>query len=332
MDQIKKTTYKLAFLYTGIFILLFFVVGAWFFSSKYFSKNNTQIWEIQVITFESTWEWDEIDVIFKFLEDSTQKEIVEKKQYSLEEYQSDLKFFSVFLLIGSIFFFILSLKLVIKTIRPVAENMDDMRHFIDDAGHELKTPLAAIDSSMQLMSATQKFDPILLEKSQKEILRTNKLIETLRDLSNITEVSKKKIFSIEASIQKVVENYSKVIADKGLIVEYSSREDFTIKANISYFEIVFSNLLSNAIKYNRQWKKIIIWYSNNIVSVQDEWEGIADEKKRKVFNRFYRMKHHRKQEWFWLWLALVQRICQMYKWDISVESIEKKGSTFSIKF
>lgn len=133
----------------------------------------------------------------------------------------------------------------------MSESMDDMKHFIDYAGHELKTPLAVIDSSMQLMNAKQDFDPVLLEKSQKEILRTNKLIETLRDLSNINEVSKKQRFSIAKSIEKIVENYQEEIDNKQLSVIYTAdSKDFQIFANIHYFEIVFSNILSNSIKYN----------------------------------------------------------------------------------
>lgn len=333
MDKLTFTTYKLSFFYTLIFVTLFFILGTSFFAVKYFSNENTYVQETAISEFVPSQEWEEIDSIFQALEAAQQTETIEKKQYSWDEFMNDMKMFGLFLWVSSIVFFIISLRLIQKTFRPVSESMDDMKHFIDHAGHELKTPLAVIDSSMQLMNAKQEFDPVLLEKSQKEILRTNKLIETLRDLSNINEISKKQHFSIAESIEKIQENYHDEIQQKQLHISITpDSQDFKIFANIHYFEIVFSNILSNAIKYNKVGKTITLWYRNNTLWVIDEWLGIPQEKQSKVFHRFYRMKQHRKQEWFGLGLALVQRICSMYGWKISLNSEVEKGTQVTIDF
>ncbi|MCH2189055.1 HAMP domain-containing histidine kinase [Candidatus Gracilibacteria bacterium] len=333
MDHIQATTYKLSAFYTLIFIGIFFLIGMSFFALKYFSDENIYIQETAVSEFESTGEGQEIDDIFLLLTEAQTKESVEKKQYSLDELKSDMKFLGWFLLATSIIFFLASLKLVVRTIRPVAQNMDDMKHFIDHAGHELKTPLSVIDSSIQLMNAKKDFDPDLLQKSQKEILRTNALIETLRDLSNITEVSKKQKFMIGESIEKIIESYRDDITQKDIeIVRGKNSEDFEIYANISYFEIVFSNILNNAIKYSPKDSRITIRYKNKSLIIQDEGEGIPKDKQEKIFQRFYRMKHHRKQEGFGLGLALVERICSMYAWKISLESELGEGTKVKIGF
>ena len=76
--------------------------------------------------------------------------------------------------------------------------VDRIHHFVKyqkelfiGTAHELKTPLAVIDSGLWVMKEKKEFDSHLISKMQSEILRANSLIETLRDLSNITVSSNK---------------------------------------------------------------------------------------------------------------------------------------------
>ena len=55
--------------------------------------------------------------------------------------------------------------------------MDDMQNFIHNAGHELKTPIAVIDSNLQLLSKLKKQDPELVSESRSELQRLDSLVE-----------------------------------------------------------------------------------------------------------------------------------------------------------
>lgn len=54
-----------------------------------------------------------------------------------------------------------------RTLRPVKENIDTMRHFVNDAGHELKTPLAIISGNLQILRDSPKIDYELVDESLK---------------------------------------------------------------------------------------------------------------------------------------------------------------------
>ncbi len=83
-----------------------------------------------------------------------------------------------------------------KRIANIDNKNEDLQNFVDNAGHELKTPLAVINSSLWIMKEKKQFDGNLIDKSIREIENTNLLIETLRDLSNITNSSKKEHLDI----------------------------------------------------------------------------------------------------------------------------------------
>lgn len=54
-----------------------------------------------------------------------------------------------------------------RILRPVKENLDTMSHFVHDAGHELKTPLAIISGNLQILRDSPKMDHELVEESLK---------------------------------------------------------------------------------------------------------------------------------------------------------------------
>jgi hypothetical protein len=51
-----------------------------------------------------------------------------------------------------------------------------------------------------------------------------------------------------------------------------------------------------------------------------------------VFDRFFKEDSSRSTEWFWIWLALVKKICNIYSWKVELDSIKWKWTTFKIIF
>lgn len=72
-----------------------------------------------------------------------------------------------------------------ETLRPVAENMDTMSHFVHDAGHELKTPLAIISGNLQLLRDIPKKDDTLIVESIDTIANLATSLDGLIELANL---------------------------------------------------------------------------------------------------------------------------------------------------
>jgi len=100
-----------------------------------------------------------------------------KHRFSFQDYIEDVMWYFLLSLLFGLGFYYIGLLFVGKTLTPVAENMDDMQNFIHNAGHELKTPIAVIDSNLQLLAKLKKQDPELVAESRTEVKRLNGLVE-----------------------------------------------------------------------------------------------------------------------------------------------------------
>jgi signal transduction histidine kinase len=68
------------------------------------------------------------------------------------------------------------------------------------------------------------------------------------------------------------------------------------------------------------------------LTIKDSWIWIKANEIEKIFDRFYKSDVSRNSQWFWIWLSLVKKIANIYKWKIDVESKEWKWTNFKIKF
>ncbi len=128
--------------------------------------------------------------------------------------------------------------------------MDDMEQFVHNAGHELKTPIAVIQSSLELMRLKKNYDEGIRE-SMDELKRMNNLIQALISLSTIGQSENFETIDIHEVFEKLEKNYQEKLDLKNISLQIISKKPLSIRKNREYVEILLSNLLSNAIKYNK---------------------------------------------------------------------------------
>lgn len=215
--------------------------------------------------------------------------------------------------------YIISSRFVNSTLSPVEKNMDDMEQFIHNAGHELKTPIAVVKSSMELMKLKKNYDEGIVE-SIEELNRMNNLIQALISLSNTENPDNSESINIKEVCEKLQKNYREKLEEKDISLQIIVKRPLQIQANREYAEIFLSNLLSNAIKYNRENGKITIIIDQKNITIQDTGIGIAKENLGKIFDRFYQEDETRTTDSFGVGLSLVERIASIYKWIVTVES------------
>ncbi len=201
--------------------------------------------------------------------------------------------------------------------KPVEKNIEFMKNFVNNAWHELKTPLANINLSSQILQKKQKYDKETINDIIQESWKLSQLIDSLLNLSILNKNKVKQEINLETIINYILGKYKKEIEAKRIKIntQISVKNTYGDK---NHFNILLKNLITNAIKYNQENGIINIKISKWEIIVENTWNEISKEDSKKIFDIFYRI--NTLWEWYWLWLAIVKKIIEVNKWKITVQS------------
>lgn len=231
-----------------------------------------------------------------------------------------------------------------KTLLPIEQTLEEQKRFIADASHELKTPLTALQTTIEVSLRDKKLGlkeaKEVIESNLEETIRLNKLANDLLSLTryesgNGNFVLKK--INIKNLIEEVNKKMQPIYKKKNINVEFNLR-NVSLKGNQESLEQLITVLLDNAIKFTSKKGQIIVSTTkeNNyiVIKIKDTGIGIPKKDIQHIFDRFYRADQSRSKEeigGFGLGLSMAKRIVELHKGSISVESNLGKGSTFKIK-
>ncbi len=231
----------------------------------------------------------------------------------------------------SLWIYFISSRFVDRTLSPVEKSMNEMEQFVHNAGHELKTPIAVIKSSLELTRLKKNYDEGI-DESIHELDRMNGLIQALIRLSTLENVDSSENVDIKEVCEKLQKHSQEKLDLRHISLNIICKKPLQVQANREYTEILLGNLLSNAIKYNHDWGSIVITIDEKSIAIEDTGIGIAAENIPKIFDRFYQEWEARDENSFGIGLSLVERIASLYKWTIAVESTKDVGTKITIKF
>ncbi len=208
--------------------------------------------------------------------------------------------------------------------------------FISIASHELKTPLTSIKAFTQLMQRTVEPEKMsgFLKKSQENILRLEKLINDLLDVTKINAgkmVYTMQDFSFNQMLKESVEGVQYIAPAHQIILEID--QDVIFKGDRFRIEQVMNNFLTNSVKYAPEGRKIIVnsklEQNSIVVAVQDFGIGIAQHDLNRLSERYYRVDNAAMQfEGLGLGLFISSEILKRHNGSFWIESEVGKGSTF----
>lgn len=229
-----------------------------------------------------------------------------------------------------------------RTIKPIEEaHLREVR-FTADASHELRSPLAALKTEIEVAlrdkQLTKEEAVALLASNLEEVERLRNLSENLlslaRDDSNLI-VEK---IALTDPISKAVATIMPEAEKKKIEIKLKTPKNIFITGNRDYLTQLFTILLDNAVKYSEKEKtvKIIAEKHGNeaIVKVVDQGIGLSKEDQAHIFERFYRVDQSRsknKTDGYGLGLSIAQKIVENHHGKIEIESTLVKGSTFTVK-
>ncbi len=216
------------------------------------------------------------------------------------------------------------------------------QQFVEDASHELRTPVAVIEGHISLLNRWGKDDPEVLaeslEASLQEITRMKSLVQEMLDLSRAEQselyYSDKTTMAKEV-VHTNVSNFQMLYPEFTFNLDDDLMKDVEIKIYRNHLEQILIILLDNAVKYSTDRKEVLISLSKSHESVdimvQDFGEGISKDNLDKIFDRFYRVDKARARNTGGngLGLSIAYQLVDNYHGKISVKSVEGQGSAFT---
>lgn len=197
-------------------------------------------------------------------------------------------------------------------------DFNNLKEFSENASHEMQTPLAIMQSKIELLLQSTRLTKVQSEQLQSIYQagqRLSKLNKTLLLLAKVEnqQFSSKEEVSLKTLIEKQLENYEDFILNKDIKVN-TDLSDKTISTNTVLADTLISNLFSNAIKHNIQGGTINITYIRDILIFSNTGD-ILHQEPEDLFNRF--KKASTLKDSLGLGLAIVKKICEVNDWQIS---------------
>jgi OmpR-family two-component system manganese-sensing sensor histidine kinase len=238
---------------------------------------------------------------------------------------------------------------------PVRESYQRLKQFTADASHELRNPIAVIQTNVQVALSDPNPD-LEFQKSQLETIeritrRLGRLIEDLLFLARhdggITN-QKRETCNLSQILYEVGEEQQAIAQQKQITLELPSEDaNLVVSGDRDRLGRLFTNLVSNAIAYTPKGGKVEIvaqpLHSTNQVQVQvrDTGIGIPEAELSQIFERFYRYQPQKSSKSSsksgnsatsesGLGLAIAKAIAESHQGQIKVESKVGQGTTFTV--
>ncbi|MCC9608230.1 HAMP domain-containing histidine kinase [Blastopirellula sp. JC732] len=227
----------------------------------------------------------------------------------------------------------------------IAVHVSKKQDLLANAAHELRTPLAAIRSSIEVTlnetRAVEDYQELL-----GELIEENNHLETLvNQLLLLSETESDRRFfhlhpiSLDQAVLRSVEMFRGVAEENGLTLN-SKLEPSWVKGNVEHLRQVVNNLLDNAVKFTPEGGRIDVTIrkspdlSTVELAIADNGCGIREEDHEKVFERFYRGDRKRvpgePTQGTGLGLSICAAVIASHDGTIRLESAPDVGTTFRI--
>ncbi len=233
--------------------------------------------------------------------------------------------------------------LMLKNITEYKELDEARTNFIATVSHELKTPIASIKMSLKLLQDERLS---VLTTEQEELVEdveweVSRLLNITQELLNANEVESGRIqlhpgwISVDEILEEAIDGVITLAEDRKITISKKVESNFPpIFADGNKITWVLINFLTNGIKYTPVGSEIELqaYREKNdlILSVRDEGEGIPEDQRDKIFDRYYRIPGS-KGKGTGLGLSISKEIVSQMNGKIGVESTLGEGSLFYLR-
>ena len=211
--------------------------------------------------------------------------------------------------------------------------------FLAAASHDMRQPLQAITAHADFL-ALSNTDPALAKSIKQLIEATRAMQEILEGLLGLSQLDTgtitpgMKAFSIDTLLSQLEDQYQPGALEKGLTFNVMPCTA-VVQSDPTLLRVILQNLISNAIKYTQRGSVFIGCERRGDllgIEVRDTGIGIPDAMKEIIFEEFYQLDNQARDRsrGTGIGLAIVKRIADLLNHPIHMNSVEGKGSGFSI--
>lgn len=221
----------------------------------------------------------------------------------------------------------------------LSESFAMQRQFSGNAAHELRTPLAIMQTKLELFAAEHKNledDTAELVRSQAEQLdRLSRLVHTLLEMSNLSSAPRSERIELAPLVEEIITDLTPLASQNDITMEQDCDNVVITGSDALIYRLVF-NLIENAVKYNRRGGSVSVSVhkenSDVVVRVSDTGCGIPEEYRESIFQPFFRVDKSRSRQMggVGLGLALVHEIAVLHGGSVRAEPGNKVGTVFIV--
>lgn len=222
----------------------------------------------------------------------------------------------------------------------VEQNRKLERRLVTDVAHELRTPLMAIQSTVEAMiDGVFEPDAERLETLNSEVRRLSRLVDALLKLSRLesrTKPIERQKVDLTEMLSAVVATHQAYINEEGLNLEFEYDPHVYVYGDADLLRQATANLISNAVRYTPEGGTITITARKGElmgqISVRDTGIGLTPEEAKMVFQRFWRADSGRARATGGLGvgLSVVKEIVDQHNGWVRVEGRPNEGACFTV--
>jgi signal transduction histidine kinase len=227
----------------------------------------------------------------------------------------------------------------------VQRSFDQQRRFTSDAAHELKTDVAIVKSSLQLLSMRKRTAEEYSDGLAVTLLDCDRLEETVQKLLTLarleqpesdSEARRQQCCSLREAAAEAIHQSDALAQLRGIAVTMDAREDVFVPVDRRDAVLLCSNLLVNALQHSSKQGRVqlsVAQQGGNVrFGVKDWGEGISEEDRPHLFDPFYRgdVSRSRKSGGTGLGLSICKAICDRVGGSIEIANHAEGGALVTV--